>query len=242
MRKKAIGRILNLKNILIYLLAYITLFLISEQGDSIVEICGGIPVSRSSGLNVVQIMRWALCVLPPVAVSILFMDEELGVCVIYTVVRAKNIRQWWCVHWLGVFVINIMYPALFTAVSVLTGINRWIYGQNLALFFLVFEIHIFTMSVLSVLILFLCKSLNMSVLFFGVVEIAMVAIGSISPELSTYIFPFWGMVKNENYLLQAGGAHLFITISISAGVVVVCILYTLKRLNGEKIIAYVRNR
>ena len=146
MRKKAIGRILNLRNILIYFLAYILLFLVSEKGDSVVEICGGISVSRSSGLKVIQIMRWVLCVLPPIAVSILFMEEELGVCVIYTVIRAKNIRQWWCVHWLGVFVINLMYPALFTAVSVLMDVNKWTHGQNQALFFLIFEIHIFTMS------------------------------------------------------------------------------------------------
>ena len=215
------------------------LFFISEQGDSIVEICGGIIGVRSSGLNVVQIMRWALCVLPPVAVSIMFMEEELGACVIYTVVRAKNIRYWWCAHWLGVFAINLMYLVLFTVASALLGINRWIHGQNLALFFLVFEIHIFTMSVLSVMILFLCKSLNMSVLFFGVVEIAMVAIGSISPELSIYLFPFWGMV---NYLLQAGGTYLCTIISISLGVTTLCILYTLQRLNGEKITAYARNR
>lgn len=242
MRKKAIGRILNFRNILIYLLAYILLFLVSEQGDSVVEICGGISVSRFSGLNVIRIMRWALCVLPPIAVSILFMEEELRVCVIYTVIRAKNIRQWWCVHWLGVFIINLMYPVLFAAVSVLPGINRWTRGENHTLFFLIFGIHIFTMSILSVLILLVCKSLNMSVLFYGVVEIAMVAIGSVSPESSAYLLPFWGMVKNKNCLLQSGRAHLLITISISAGIAVFCVLYTLKHLNGERVAAYMRSR
>lgn len=242
MRRKAIGRILNVRNILIYFLAYIVLFLVSEQGESVVEICGGIAVSRFSGLNVFRIMRWAICVLPPVAVSILFMEEELGFCMIYTVIRAKSVRQWWCVRWLGVFLINVMYPVLFVAISVLPGIDRWTRGENFALFFLIFGTHIFTVSVLSVLILCVCRSLNISVLFFGVAEIALVAIGGFLPESSAYLFPFWGMVKNENYILQSGGAHLVLTIGISAGTAAFCILYTLKRLNGERAAAYRRSR
>ncbi|MCI9080545.1 MAG: hypothetical protein HFH68_16840 [Lachnospiraceae bacterium] len=242
MRKKAIIRVLNVRNILIFLLVYMLLFLVSEKGDSIVEIYGGFSVSHLSGLHVFRIMKWALCVLPPIAVSVLFMEEELGTCVIYTVIRTKSIRQWWGIHWLGVLTVNLLYVVSVTAISALQGINRKMCSKDFILFFVIFGIHILSVSVLSVLILFVCKSLKMSVLFFGIVEIALVAAGSISPGLSAYLYPFWGMVKNKNFLLHTFRAHLMITISISAGLVMLCVLYTLRRSNGEGIAAYVKSR
>ncbi len=242
MRKTAIRRILNVRNILIFLLAYMLLCLVSEKGDSVVEICGGFSVSHLSELHVIRVMKWALCVLPPIAVSILFMEEELRICVIYTIIRTKSIGQWWGIHWLGVFIVNVLYVVLVTVISVLQGIDRNIRIEDFILFFAIFGLHILAMSVLSVLILFVSKSLNMSVLFFGMVEIVMTAVGSISPGLCAYLFPFWGMVKNQNYLLHTVRAHLFITISISAGLAMLCVLYTSRRSNGEKMAAYVRSR
>ena len=61
-----VKRVLNLKNIIIYL-CFIVLLIISFNNSSIYEILGGIDSSKNNNiLNVTQIIKWNLCVLPPI--------------------------------------------------------------------------------------------------------------------------------------------------------------------------------
>ena len=44
-------------------------------------------------MDIIGIIRWNLCVLPPIAASILFMDMEMGVLQIYTMIRSENTKN-----------------------------------------------------------------------------------------------------------------------------------------------------
>ncbi len=217
MRKNVIGRIIVGRTLLLYFLTYILLFIVMNEGDSIIDIYGGFSTSSNGGMNVIKIMRWNLCVLPPVAVSILYMDEELGTFGIYTIIRSKHMGHWWCMHWMAVVFANLVYVLIPTFVVIIAGKK---YGkESYGLFFVVFLSHILLMSILSVLIFIMFKSLKMSILFFGLVEIFMVA-----------------------FLFQNQKTYMLIMASISIVITIAFILFTIKWLKSEKIVAYIRGK
>ncbi len=234
MRKEVISRIIDKRTLILYFFTYMLLLIVSNEGDSIIDIFGGFSTSSKGGMNVIKIMRWNLCVLPPVAVSIIYMDKELGTFGIYTIVRCKHMRHWWCMHWMAVVFANLAYVIIPTITGIVIDKNIKYGKESYGLFFIVFLSHILLMSILSVLIFIVCRSLNMSILFFGIVEIFLVAMGSLYPQISPFLLPFWGMVKNENDRL--------IVISISIVLIMASILYTMKWLKSEKIVTYIRGK
>lgn len=82
-----ITRIISWRTIAAYIAVFLLLVITAPKGVSITELLGGFSAIGGMGrLNILGIMRWNLCVLPPVAVSILFMSSELGPLSAYTVI------------------------------------------------------------------------------------------------------------------------------------------------------------
>lgn len=242
MSKKEIGRILNKRTLFVYFFTYMLFLFVSNKETSIIGVFGGFSVSVNSGLDVVKIMKWNLCVLPPVAVSILFMDEELGTFGFYTILRTKGLKQWWCIRWATIAIANIIYVLVGIVLSLVREKDKGYSGEIYGLFIIVFFVHTFVMSVISVLTFILCKSLNISMLLFGGVEIFMTVTGSLYPKASPYLLPFWGMIKNKNFLFQNPTIHILITVGISIGIVLTLIIYTIKCLKSETVANYIKSR
>ena len=87
-----VGQILDKRAFMIYFAAWLLLFTVAPGPKSTMNLLGGFSPQESRGLNTLGIVRWNLCVLPPVSVSILFMDIEMGRLRTYTMIRAGNAK------------------------------------------------------------------------------------------------------------------------------------------------------
>lgn len=193
MNRKIIKQILDSRTIVIYFAACLLLFVVTPGQKSAMDILGGFSAQASMGLNIPGIMRWNLCVLPPVAVSILFMDVELGPLRIYTMLRTKSARKWFIPRLAGIAVANLLYLLLFIAAAELFGRSGT--HRYFMIFLLAFFLHTFSMSVISVAICTQDRGTHGAILFFLLVEGAMVVIGDIFSQIASYLPPYWGMIQ-----------------------------------------------
>lgn len=199
-----------------YLAMFLLLVITAPKSVSTVELLGGFSAVGGMGrLNILGIMRWNLCVLPPVAVSILFMSSELGPLSIYTVMRATSIKMWYLVRLCAIILANLIYISLFILLGAAFCLN--IRGEPARLFqlMLVFPIHTILMSGISMMLLTICRLSKVSIFAYFIVEGGMVIGGSLFPSISKYLLPFWGMVQSEGLLLSSRGYHLLITVGMT---------------------------
>lgn len=226
MNRKMIGHILN--SCWIFIIAYILLLVTAPRPVSIVEILGGFSPTRSTGLNVISIVRWNLCVLPPAIVSILFMTSELGKLSCYTIIRAKSIKHWFLLRYTCIVLANIVYLLSFVLMTTALGYIAGCEIKSVCVLMLVFSIHITLISTISVILLVIFKSHRLALLSFLTIEGGMVVVGSLFPSASKYILPFWGMANNENLLSLNNSFYLSATVSISVLLLVSLVIAALK--------------
>ncbi|BAL00831.1 hypothetical protein OBV_36320 [Oscillibacter valericigenes Sjm18-20] len=210
-----LSQILNSRGIAIYLITYLLLLVTAPGKASVIEIMGGFSPIGSTGLKVISIMRWNLCVMPPVIVSILFMSLELGKLSCYTVIRTKSISHWFVMRYICVVLSGIVYLLCFMLVTTALGYNVGCGIESVCVFMLVFSVHITLVSTISVTLLITSRSHRVALLSFFAIDGGMVVVGSMFPSASKYILPFWGMANNEGFLFLNNYLYLLTTVGIS---------------------------
>ena len=209
------SRILSSRGIAIYLIAYLLLLVTAPGQASVIEIMGGFSPVGSTGLKVISIMRWNLCVMPPVIVSMLFMSLELRKLSCYTVIRAKSIGHWFAVRYICVALAGVVYLLSFVLITTALGHNVGLEIKSVCVFMLVFSIHITLVSTISVTLLVISRSHRIALLSFFAIDGGMVVVGSMFPSISKYILPFWGMANNQALLSLNNYFYLSATVGIS---------------------------
>lgn len=190
-----LSRILGSRTLLIYLGAWLLLFAVTPGETSVMEILGGFSPRESRGLNILGIMRWNLCVLPPVAVSILFAGEETGLLRSYTLIRAKCLRDWFLLRFLGIAAANLVYLTLFAVLwEICAGTGDW-GRRGFPLFSAVFFLHTLLMSLISAALCVGSRGAHLPVIFYLTVEGMLVVIGNIFPQAAPWLPPYWGMFR-----------------------------------------------
>lgn len=230
MNRKIISRILDRRAMLIYFAAWLLLFTVTPGQKSAMNFLGGFSPRESRGLDVLGIMRWNLCVLPPVAVSILFMDVEAGVLRTYTMIRVKKAKEWFLPRFAGIAAANLVYLLLSVGLTeVCTGSGDY-RRDGFPLFLLLFFLHSFLMSTVSVALCAKSRGVHMPVVFYLAVEGVMVVIGNIFPQTAACLPPYWGMIR------QAGGGggifYPLLIIGFSAVIIVISVIFIVKSLRA----------
>lgn len=224
---KVISRILDRRAIMIYFAAWLLFFSVTPGQKGAMDILGGFSPQESRGLDIMGIMRWNLCVLPPVAVSILFMDVEMGVLRVYTMVRSENVKKWFLPRFMSIAAANLAYLLLFVGIAEI-GVGSGGYKRNdFGLFLAVFFLHSFLMSVVSVALYGKSMKVHTAVVFYLLVEGIMVVIGDIFPRTAACLPPYWGMIR------QVGGGstgYFFGIIGLSAVIIAVSVVFTIMSL------------
>lgn len=195
MKGKIISRILDRRAIIIYLAACLLLFIVTPGQKGVMNILGGFTPKGSRGLDIIGIMRWNLCVLPPVAASILFMDVEMGALRVYTLIRTKNVKRWFLSRFTAIAAANLIYLFLFTVLAESYAGSGDYKRNGFFVFLTIFFLHSFMMSVVSVALCARSGGVRISVIFFLAVEGIMVVIGDIFPQTAAYLLPYWGMIQ-----------------------------------------------
>lgn len=228
-RWKIISRVLDMRVILIYFAAWLLLFTVTPGQKGAMNILGGFSPQESRGMDILGIMRWNLCVLPPVATSILFMDVEMGLLRVYTMVRSGSVKKWFLPRFMGIAAANLVYPLLFVGIAE-TGVGSGDCKRDgFGLFLAVFFLHSFLMSVVSVALCGKSRGVPVAVVFYLFVEGVLVVIGNIFPRTAVCLPPYWGMIR------QTGGGstgYLFGIIGLSAVIIAVSVAFIIKSLRA----------
>lgn len=228
MNRRIINRILNKRVIVMYAIAFLLLLAVTPEPKSVMDILGGFSSQERKGLNIIGIMRWNLCVMSPIMVSILFMDMEMGTLRVYTMIRAKNMKRWFQSRLISIAVSNLIYLFLFVrGVEICIGCCNY-RRKDFGLFLLLFFLHSFLMSMISVALCAQNKGIHLAVIFYLTVEGVMVIVGDIFPPMARYLLPYWGMIRQVRNV--SDHSYLFFVIGFSVLLIVVCCVFIIKSL------------
>lgn len=227
MNTKIICRVLDRRALIIYFAACILLFVVTPGQRGVMDILGGFSPQEHRGLDVLWIMRWNLCALPPVAASILFMDTEMGVFRVYTMIRAKSMKKWFLPRFVGIATANLAYLLLLMGFAEICAGSGDYKRNGFGLFLIVFFLHIFLMSIVSVALCAKNRNIHMAVIFYLSVEGIMVVIGDIFPRTAFCLLPYWGMVRQVS---GNGICYCVLIIGLSAVIIAVSISFIIKSL------------
>lgn len=227
-----VGQILDKRAFMIYFAAWLLLFTVAPGPKSTMNLLGGFSPQESRGLNTLGIVRWNLCVLPPVSVSILFMDIEMGRLRTYTMIRAGNINTWFRPRFMSIAVANLIYLLLFTGLTeICVGVGDY-KSNGFLLFLVLFFLHGFLMSIISSALCTQSEGIRMSVIFYLAVEGVMVVIGNVFPPAATYLPPYWGMIQQVKSAYDGAILYPFFIAVFSVVTIVVSSVFIIKCLRA----------
>lgn len=223
-----VRRILDRRTIALYAGFWLLLWTATPERRGAMELLGGFVPRESRGLNILGIIRWNLCVLPPVAASILFMDAEMGALRIYTMIRSENVRKWFLPRLMGIAAANLVYPLLFAGLAAVAGSGDY-KRDGFGIFLAVFFLHSFLMSTVSVVLCGKSGRVHAAVVFYLFAEGILVVVGNLFPRTAACLPPYWGMIRQ----VEDGGAGYFLGIlGVSAAGIAASAVFAIKSLRA----------
>lgn len=211
-----------------YIVVIILLFAVTPGQKGVINILAGFSPQESRGLDIIGIIRWNLCVLPPVVASILFMDMEMGVLQIYTMIRSENIKKWFIQRFMGIVIANLFYMLLFVVITELCADAGDYKKKGFLLFLTLFFLHTLLISLVSVALCTQSKNIHITIVFYLAVEGIMVVIGEFFPKIAAYLPPYWGMIRQVENALSGTISYLFLITGISAVIMIGSFMFTIK--------------
>lgn len=231
MNIKMINRILNGRTIIMYAAVMILLLAVTPEKGAM-DILAGFSPQEGRGLDMIGIIRWNLCVLPPVAASILFMDSEMGRLRIYTMIRSKNVKKWFIQRFMGIVTANLFYLFLPVAITEICAAVGDYKKKGFLLFLTLFFLHTLLISLVSVALFVQNKNLHITMVFYLTVEGIMVVIGEFFPKIAAYLPPYWGMIRQVGNSFAGNRSYLFLIASISAVIMMSSVIFIIKNLRA----------
>ena len=228
MSKYLIGRVLNKFTISIY--AGILFILIITDGTgrvAIMNMFGGVSRSNSLGMvDVLGIVRWNVSVIPPVAVSILFIFEEAGPLSIYTILRAKNIKRWFLLRVGGIIILNYFYLILGYMLLRLCSADMSSFSEVI----LLFPMHTIMLSLMSISAYMIARNVKVIMILYLLIDGASVMAGTTVPDLSKYMLGLYGMAQNADLLNKTPLVNATISVSIMLLLSILAVVISIKYL------------
>lgn len=194
MRWHLLRRIFNRHTIICYITAVCLMLILVGERDSAITFFQGFSVSNGMGrLDLLKVMEWNLCILPPISASLLFVIQELGVLSSYTVLRTRTIRFWWMVRFAAVIIINYVF-FFFSAMTLFLSDGSAIQWETWLRTAALFPLHTTLLSVLCCTGILLFSS-RAAVIIYLLIEAVFLLFGLVHPPISLFLIPFWGMVE-----------------------------------------------
>ena len=204
------------------------LLLTSADTPTALNLLGGFSTATTMGmLNVVGIIRWILVVLPPTAISVLFITSELGPQSTFTMIRSKSVVRWIVARLGMILAVNLIYPLILLVVGFIFMPPPAIDAMRL---YIIFSIHTCMVSFLSVFLVAIFRSPKPAFLAFIIIEGCGVVVGNIVPSISKYMVGFWGMALNSIFLFANSMVHYGITAFFSIAVCLLSAVFTVLHL------------
>ena len=200
------------------------LLLTSADTPTVLNLLGGFSAATTMGmLNVVGIIRWILVVLPPTAISVLFITSELGPQSTFTMIRSKSVVRWIVARLGMILAVNLIYPLILLVVGFIFMPSPATDAMRL---YIIFSIHTCMVSFLSVFLVAIFRSPKPAFLAFILIEGFSVVVGNVVPSVSKYMVGFWGMALNRIFLFDNSIVHYGITAFFSIAVCLLSAVFT----------------
>lgn len=232
MKGKMIGRILDRRAVLLYLSAWLLLFAVTPGQRGAMDVLGGFSPRGSRGLDIPGIMRWNLCVLPPVAASILFVETEMGALRNFTMMRAKNAKRWFLMRFTAIAAANLIFLLPFTGTAEALMGRGEVGSGRFFVFLILFFGHSFVMSMVSVAFFAGRGGIRASVISFLTVEGVMVVIGNAFPPAAACLPTYWGMIRQVEEAYDGGGLYPALIMGATAAAIAGSAVFIIRSLRA----------
>lgn len=219
MNVKIISRVLT-PAIWIFYIIVGCLIILTAETKTVLDIWGGFTPTGGMALNILGIMQWNICIMPPVVACNLFMIAEIGQLSIFTMAREHSVQKWYFKRYAAAVLSVFAYIAFVLLITTAFGFNRSLQLEQLVRFVLCFSMHSVLLVSASIAVLIIYKSSKAALLLYLTIEGIMVIVGSAYPVISNYLFPFWGMAKNN------GNAFLIVKMLISFLLIILIVIAT----------------
>lgn len=224
-------QVLNCHTLAIFLLIPAFLYPCTGRDNSLLVTIGGF--TADGYIDVLGIIRWNLCVLPPVFMSASFFKNELGGMYTFTIFRIRSVAQWCRMRFAIILAFNIVYSGILLGCGAIYTIPACDNGKAAGLAIVQFCVHTTMLSFFIAFIQGRAISASASVLAFLLVEGVGVSFGAILPGVSSYLPAFWGMANNEIYLFGRKDIHYALTQGLSAIAMMGSAFATYAKLRGH---------
>lgn len=226
MNAKMFCRILDKRAVIIYFSVIFILLITNTKDMSVIGILGG--MNAAGALNVLGVMKWNVCVFPPVAVSTLFMMTEMGLLSKYTMGRSKSVKYWFAMRANSVVAANFAYfLTAFFVTSILTC-KFDVRGDLFYRLMIIFPLHTIMLSMLSIMLLAICRTPKPVIIAYLIIEGITAVIGCLFPSVSRFMLAYWGMACSNNLLFANPYFHFPIVVSFMLVFTVISIYITVK--------------
>jgi len=204
-------RVLRRKTIAFFLCGLLILIFTSDpEAASLADILGGIPGQEASRqIDVVGMLRWNLCVFPPITVSVLFFREELMVFKYLSLIRFQSAKQWMRSSIVTIVFINYIYLVTFFIVIFCRSFRQGFITALLIETVLIFPIHTLMISMVSIAIYLIAKNIRIILIAFLMIEGVGVALGTTISAVEKYMLALYGMSQRINWKSNSGGTVWF---------------------------------
>lgn len=175
----------------------------TAEGKTVIDIWGGFVPSGSLLSNVIGIVRWNICVMPPIMICNLFMIAETGKLSTFTVIREISLEKWFFKRYIAMVISTLAYIAMAMILTTFLGFNNSLQLHQIIGFALTFSAHILLLISASVATLLIFRSAKAVLILYLIIEGIMVIIGTTFPVTSKHLIPYWGMAIEDQTMTVA---------------------------------------
>ena len=203
----------NIKIILVYGGIWAILFfagghVFSNINDFLIFHFGGVKIEATvNHFNMMAFIRWTIAVLPPIIISLIYVERECSVYCVYTIMRYGSLNKWWrdrfCVVLVNQYIYLLMGMGLAAAIhfNAITKINIS------SFFFIILLFPLFTLiiTLICITLFLIIKSQKAAIATCLILTGFITTLGLLNTNANKYSFGCFGMLVRSKYMNEQYG-------------------------------------
>lgn len=210
-------------------------------GAVISEICSDSLFLWSFGIQndiytiaaaIIEIIKWNLCVVPPILLCYSMFNMECSKLYLYTVLRYSSVKRWWKQRSMFILLLCSCYSLLLMLIHMITTVGETIEYREYLIGAVLFTLHIAMLGYCMVLCMTSNYGASSTILTYLAIEIGMVILGIRNTYLKVFLPPYWGMMR---YICAGENKYLKVCIATMLSIVT-CFMINVriqKQCNGD---------
>ena len=235
-----VKRISSVRSILSFLTIWILLGITDVSNtlsfnEYLINNLGGIEINTmQSGFDMYGMIRWTVTISPPVIIGLLYINREMGIFSIYTVLRMKSMKQWWIDRVIALIVGHYLYFVIGGMILLLISLFRQSPSAQIdkatLLISLLFPFYTLTLCLLCVTAFIITGSQRISIAMYTIVAGISTTMGMTINSANPYMLGCYGMLLRSNKYDSFYGFSLGRAIFVMISFIVLCTFISYQKL------------